>query len=363
MKVLRFKALPPDSSLHGVLLISRNRVAIRHLSPSTKKLGVSVFTGHCIGDRRRFHSTFSCPQLVSLHHSFAGRRFVSNSLAMGEATFKTEIGSTLHYFKRGNGPVMIVSPPAWGLSSKYLQEGLAPLEQTFTVVYLEFRANGKSTRPDPSEMTCWHLADDIEYLRQELKLEKIPCLLGHSGGGTIALWYAIRYAANVDRLILLTHRLEGFNDNKSIKDAILEKKKNPKMHAALRAWTSSWEDLSDTDFARVIRSFLPVYFHDPDACTQSVELSNIQTVPLWNYQLLNSQDREPQYQELELGKVTAKTLMIFCREDPVCTPTQGIATERGIAGSKLVIYEECGHFPWIEKEEETFGEISQFCVS
>ncbi|KAL6696872.1 alpha/beta-hydrolase [Trichoderma pleuroticola] len=281
---------------------------------------------------------------------------------MTDFLFKTTTGAMLQYFKRGNGPLMIIAPPAWGLSSKYLQETLTPLEETFTLIYLEFRANGKSTRPDPSEMSCWHLADDIEYLRQELGLEKIPHLLGHSGGGTIALWYAIRYPEKVDRLILLTHTLEGFNDGKSMKEAIVEKSKNPKMHAALKAWTASWEDLSDEGFAQVIRSFLPVYFYDPDASTRSTELSTIQSVSLWNYQLLHGKDQNIHYQEPELGKVTAKTLMIFCRADPVCTPTQGIATHKGIPGSKLVIYEECGHFPWMEKKEETFGDIVEFCT-
>ncbi|KAM0255050.1 hypothetical protein ACHAQJ_006128 [Trichoderma viride] len=91
---------------------------------------------------------------------------------MEEKIFETAVGSKLQYFRRGSGPIMIIAPPAWGLSTKYLQEGLTPLEQIFTLVYLEFRGNGKSTRPKAFEMTCWHLADDIEHLRQELQLEK-----------------------------------------------------------------------------------------------------------------------------------------------------------------------------------------------
>lgn len=280
---------------------------------------------------------------------------------MEESLFETKIGSKLHYYKRGSGPIMIVAPPAWGLSSLYLQEGLVPLEQSFTLIYLEFRANGKSTRPDASEMTCWNLADDIEYLRQELQLETIPILLGHSGGGTIALWYAIRYPDKVDRLVLLNHRLDGFDDSESLKKAIIEKKKDPKMHAPLKAWTSSWHDLSDEKFASIIRLFLPVYFWNPDASVQSKELNGLQTVPLWNYQLLHGNDQKDQHQEQELGKVSAKTFIIFCQADPVCTPTQGIATQEGIVGSKLVIYEQCGHFPWIENGEETFRDITEFC--
>ena len=257
---------------------------------------------------------------------------------------------------------MIVTPPAWGLGTNYLQEGLTPLEQTFTLIYLELRANGKSSRPAASEMSCWQIADDIEYLRQELKLEKISYLLGHSGGGTIALWYGIRYPGKEDRLILLNHRLDGFDDSKSMKEIIVEKAKNSKMHAPLKAWTTPHENLTDEEFAQVIRSFLPIYFYDPDAFNRSKELSNLQSVPLWNYQTVNGADREAHQQELELGKVTAKTLLVSCRADPVCTPAQAMATQRGIAGSKLVIYDECGHFPWLEKED-MFKDVIDFCTS
>ncbi|KAL6871760.1 Alpha/Beta hydrolase protein [Trichoderma longibrachiatum] len=289
------------------------------------------------------------------------RAATSSHKTMQEVLFNTPAGSTLQYFKRGKGPIMIVTPPAWGLGTKYLAEAFEPLEQTFTLIYLELRANGKSSRPAASEMSCWHAADDIEHLRQELKLEKIPCLLGHSGGGTIALWYAIRYN-KVDRLILLNHRLDGFDDSKSMKEAIVEKAKNPKMHAPLKAWTTSHENLTDEGFAQVIRSFLPIYFYNPDAFYRSKVLSNLQSVSLWNYQTVNGADRQVHQQEPELGKVTAKTLVVSCRADPVCTPAQAIATHKGIAGSKLVIYEKCGHFPWLETDE-VFDDIIDFCNS
>ncbi|OTA04389.1 alpha/beta hydrolase fold family protein [Trichoderma parareesei] len=278
---------------------------------------------------------------------------------MHDVVFKTTAGSTLQYFKCGTGPIMIVTPPAWGLGVSYLQEALTPLEQSFTLVFLEPRANGKSSRPAAPEMTCWHIADDIEYLRQELGLDNIPCLLGHSGGGTIALYYAIKYPTKVNQLILSNHRLDGFDDGKSMKEAIVEKAKNPKMHAPLKAWTTSHENLTDEGFAQVIRSFLPIYFYNPDAFYRSKELSSLQSVPLWNYQTVNGADREVHQQEAELGKVTAKTLIISCRADPVCTPAQAMATQKGIRGSKLVIYDECGHFPWLEKEE-TFRDIIDF---
>lgn len=62
----------------------------------------------------------------------------------------------------------------------------------------------------------------------------------------------------------------------------------------------------------------------------------------------------------ELGAARAKTLCMFGREDAVCFVQEGVQTVEGIEGAKLVVYEECGHVLWIEKEEEFFRDVIAF---
>lgn len=277
----------------------------------------------------------------------------------GEHLFRTSDDFLLQYFVRGSGPPVIILPPAWGLGSLYLQEGLADLEEKFTLIYLEFRGNAKSTRRDSEVMTSWHLADDVEALRQELKLDIIPRLMGHSAGGTVALWYAIRYPDKVDSLVLLNHQLEDFDDSQSMGAVIARKRQDPRCHSALEAWTSSLDNLSDLEFADLVRKFLPIYFYDP-SCAPPSSLETLKEAPLWNYQMLHGKYRRSKCQEEQLEQVKARALMIFSSDDPICTPTQGEATKRGIDDSKLVVLEKCGHFPWMERKEETLDEIRQF---
>lgn len=277
----------------------------------------------------------------------------------GEHLFRTSGDFILHYFVRGTGPPVIILPLAWGIGSCYLQDGLADLEERFTLIYLEFRSNAKSTRRSSELMTSWHLADDVEALRQQLKLDTIPRLIGHSGGGTAALWYAIRYPERVDSLVLLNHQLENFDDSQSMGVVLAEKRQDPRFHAGLETWTSSWDGLSDLDFAQTIQKFLPVYFYDP-SCASRSPLATLREAPLWNYQMLHGKYRRSKCQEEQLHQVTARTLVIFSQEDPICTPTQGMATKQGIKGSELVVFQKCGHFPWMERKEETLNEITQF---
>jgi pimeloyl-ACP methyl ester carboxylesterase len=140
---------------------------------------------------------------------------------------------------------------------------------------------------------------------------------------------------------------------------LAQKRQDPRFHGALEAWTSSWDDLSDLEFAETIQKFLPVYLYDPSFAAAS-PLATLTEAPLWNYQMLHGKYRRAKCQEEHLRQVKARTMMIFSREDPICTPTRGEATKQGIKDSKLVVLEKCGHFPWMKRKEETLNEMMQF---
>jgi pimeloyl-ACP methyl ester carboxylesterase len=109
----------------------------------------------------------------------------------------------LHYVVAGHGPLLLVTSPGWGVGSLYLQRGLAPLEERFTLLYLDTRGSGGSTRPEDSEeMSTAVMADDIDRLRSYLGLDSIN-VLGHSNGSAIALDYAERYPQRASKVILI----------------------------------------------------------------------------------------------------------------------------------------------------------------
>jgi proline iminopeptidase len=127
----------------------------------------------------------------------------------GDNEAKLTIGShdvrfadvSLHFVVAGHGPLAIVTSPGWGIGSLYLQRGLAPLEQSFTLLYLDTRGSGESSRPaDSKQMTVAAMADDIDRLRSYLGLAVIN-LVGHSNGAAIALDYAERYPQQVKKVV------------------------------------------------------------------------------------------------------------------------------------------------------------------
>ncbi|MGH9440613.1 MAG: alpha/beta fold hydrolase [Terriglobia bacterium] len=115
----------------------------------------------------------------------------------------------LHYTVAGEGPLLIVCSPGWGISADYLERGLAPLEKHYKLLFIDTRGSGKSSRPaDPSKMSDADMATDIEHLRQYLGLQSI-WLLGHSGSGSIVIDYAERYPSFVQKLIVVDGIIYG----------------------------------------------------------------------------------------------------------------------------------------------------------
>ena len=61
----------------------------------------------------------------------------------------------------------------------------------------------------------------------------------------------------------------------------------------------------------------------------------------------------------DLKQITCKTLIIHCDKDFV--PLLGSKNiHKNIKNSKLVIIQDCGHFPYVEKPEELFNIVETF---
>ena len=74
----------------------------------------------------------------------------------------------------------------------------------------------------------------------------------------------------------------------------------------------------------------------------------------WNPYLCNPKLRERLY------RITVPTLIIWGESDRLVPPAHGKAYQEGIAGSKLVILEKCGHAPPFEKPQETAKLLAEF---
>lgn len=279
--------------------------------------------------------------------------------APGQYDFEAN-GLKLAYTLKGQGPLIVVQVPGWGIGSAYLQSGLSFLEEHFTVLYFSPRGTGRSSRPaSPTEMSTQHMSCDLEQLRLQLGVSQIS-LVGHSNGGSIALGYAERFPLHVSKLLLIDHSLQSFGDSATWKKFALERAHNPVYADALAAF-QSLNPTNDEDFQAGLRKILPYYFSDPSTYVPVLAEAMTDKPSLWCFGAQQTADRAaPMPQVAELENVTAKTMLVVGREDAFCSVRTAERTREGIEGAELVVLEGCGHFPWIERGEEFRARVRRF---
>lgn len=204
-------------------------------------------------------------------------------------------------------------------------------------------------------MSSRYIVDDLDVLRQQLGLEKIY-LLGHSSGGTIAAGYAIAYPDRVDKLILLDLNLPGYTrKDRSFFEEMAVIKAEPGRSVE-----------TDDEFKAFIVACLPLYFaHPEDGGPQRFEHAWSKTkASLWAYQNYYGADSSEagKWDMLsDLPKVQArKTLVLVGKGDRCCAVEISEAAANGIRGSRLVVLDDCGHFPWAEAADEFWPVMEGF---
>jgi proline iminopeptidase len=102
----------------------------------------------------------------------------------------------------GVGDTVLVLHGGFGGEHSSLQNLVEPHTNDYHFVLFDQRGSLRSPAAD-SLLTYQHLVEDIEWIRQELKVEKLT-LLGYSMGTRLAMSYADAYPGHVKNLVLVS---------------------------------------------------------------------------------------------------------------------------------------------------------------
>ena len=258
----------------------------------------------------------------------------------------TLLGTRLVYHVAGTGPVMITQSGGPGVDYAYLRNPL--LEQHFTMVYPELPGTGESG-PLPAGATYVDTyVDFLLALTDHLGTPRVH-VLGHSHGGFIAQRFALRHPDRVAGLALYSTSPTTDEEFWAVERAEIVKygernAGNPELGTVMDALGRFDSVQTDEEQTKVLRDCLPIYF--ADFWGRRDEFDSLrQNVRGRHLQFENSTfDYRP-----ELPSIIARTLAITGRSDFICGPVWSEALHRGIAGSRLVILENSGHFGSIEE--------------
>jgi proline iminopeptidase len=266
-------------------------------------------------------------------------------------------GLKLWYKVSGTGPVCILPTPGWGPSSELYYMKLAPLDSMFTMVYLDTRGSGRSEKPDPRAYSMKDFASDIEGLRRHLGVETV-WLMGHSDGGRIILNYAFEHAGHAAGMILVDAPAGNTSTSGDRIQRMQLRKNEPWFEEAFRAFTTM--PASQKEFETFIRAITPFYFFSIANLEKNRDVFEKTGLSFDAQRGEQQSDRSSVDLATYLPTVKIPALIIVGSDDFICPLPAAEYLHREIPGSKLLVIEDSGHFPWLEQPEDFFSGIREF---
>lgn len=279
-------------------------------------------------------------------------------------------GLALAYRVAGQGPVMLVGHPNSGKIG--YERTLRPLETRFTMVYYDPRGTGGSEAPATLSgygMPSW--VAEIEALRKRLGVGKI-WLFGHSDQSGIAMAYARLYPEKVEGLILSGTGWVG------TQEATYERRR---LSETRRRAESAWFDQVVRDWEYMIRnntardaggrdlSDAPIQWWCYDEASSQKVIPIAREIgkagrrkPVGGAFYTETEAERKWYLDLQdtFGQLRARVLILNGRHDTNNPPEDAAKLAQAIPGSKLVLIEKAGHFPWLEAPDAAFGAIGNW---
>jgi pimeloyl-ACP methyl ester carboxylesterase len=266
-------------------------------------------------------------------------------------TFDAPDGTRLTLHRSGSGDPLVCLPGGPMQASAYLDD-LGGLSEHRLLLIPDLRGTGASAIPaDPDSYRCDRQVDDVEALREHVRLERFD-LLGHSAGATLALLYAARHPERVRRLVLVNPSPRAVNLEISDADRrqVAEERRGepwfPEAFAALERVQTGQATPADG------RALAPFIYGRWDAETQAYsarEAGQKNGLAAAAYNAAGAFD--PDEVRRELSRLAAPVLLVAGEVD-LQLPPKSAATYAGLfPQAELAMVPGGGHFAWLDDAE------------
>jgi len=275
---------------------------------------------------------------------------VRASVPYSESSRFAEIdGVRIHYQEKGVGtPLVLIH--GFTSSTYTWKDVFEPLSRNFRVIAVDLKGFGFSGKPD-GDYTRRAQAQLVIHLLDNLKIDK-AWLMGNSMGGEVALNVALADPQRVAGLILIDTSGVAIKGVGSLAPAYVRIPIVGRLLAAL-ALTSD----------KLVREGLEKSFFDDTKITDDRVAHYYRPLRTRGGQLaaLRARTQWDQFPiEQDLGKITARTLIIWGEEDALIPLAAGRTMNSLIKDSQLVIIEKCGHVPQEEMPARVLEEAMSF---
>lgn len=252
-------------------------------------------------------------------------------------------GQKIHYIEAGSGPTVILLHGLGGSTQNWLFT-LGQLAEKYHVLVPDQIGFGKSDKPTVNYRIQTYV-DFLDQFCKQLKIERAT-LVGNSMGGWIAAAYTVAFPARVERLVLVDSTgyapPAGF-DYQSLYAL------NPATKEGMKALAT-----------RVF--YNKIYSSDAfvdQLLAQRMSAGDGYTINM----LIESVIRKEDFLDGRVQSIKQPTLIVWGREDGLTPLSDSERFKKEISNSTLVVLEQCGHFPQVEKAAEFNAAVMKFLAS
>jgi len=228
-----------------------------------------------------------------------------------------------------------------GGSTQAWQFNIGPLAEKFHVVVPDQIGFGKSDKP----LVNYRIRTYVDFLDQfckQLKIERAT-LVGNSMGGWIAAMFTATFPDRVEKLVLVD--AAGYAPPKDLDMRTLFAL-NPTTRQGMKLLTSKvfFNKAFQTD--AVIEQAIAARLAAGDGYTIN--------------SITDSIIRGEDFLDDIVKTIKRPTLIIWGRQDGLVSLAEGEHFNKDIAGSKMIVIDDCGHLPNVEKPGEFNAAVLKF---
>ena len=249
-------------------------------------------------------------------------------------------GQKIQYVEAGTGPTVILLHGLGG-SSVAWSFNIGPLAEKFHVVVPDQIGFGKSDKP----LVNYRIRTYVDFLDQfckQLKIERAT-LVGNSMGGWIAAMFTASFPDRVDKLVLVD--AAGYTPPKDFDMRTLFGL-NPTTREGMKILVS--------------KVFYNKAFQSDTAIDQAITVrlaaGDGYTIKTITESIIRGED----FLDDVVKTIKRPTLIVWGRQDGLVALADGERFNKDIAGSKMVVIEQCGHVPNAEKPGEFNAALLKF---
>ena len=263
--------------------------------------------------------------------------------AVGNAQTPKEVlvfGQKIHYVEAGSGPTVILLHGLGGSSGSW-HFNFAALAEKYHVVVPDQIGFGKSDKP----LANYRIRTYVDFLDQfcrQLKIERAT-LVGNSMGGWIAVMFTASFPDRVDKLVLVD--AAGYAPPKDF-DTRVFFGLNPTTRAETKVLLA--------------KVFYNKAFQTDAAIDQSIAARLAAGDGYTIHSITESIIRGEDFLDDIVKTIKRPTLIVWGRQDGLVSLTEGERFHKEITGSKMIVIDECGHVPNIEKPGEFNAAVLKF---